>query len=55
MFNAAYESEWELMPRDVKRSIGLIIMRAQQPVSVNAGLFGSLCLPTFGMVIIVVH
>jgi hypothetical protein len=28
----------------------LIIMRAQRPVAVQAGLFGDLCLPTFGSV-----
>ena len=28
----------------------MIIMRSQQPVAIQAGLFGALCLPTFGTV-----
>ncbi|XP_069700525.1 odorant receptor 10-like [Periplaneta americana] len=45
---AAYGCEWQEHSRDVKTCIGMMIMRAQKPVGVQAGLFGDICLPTFG-------
>ncbi|KAJ4433947.1 hypothetical protein ANN_16266 [Periplaneta americana] len=48
VFYAAYGCEWQEHSRDVKTCIGMMIMRAQKPVGVQAGLFGDICLPTFG-------
>jgi len=47
LYQAAYDSEWHTTSNEAKQFVRLIIMRAQRPVSVQAGLFGDLCLPTF--------
>ncbi|XP_033611727.1 odorant receptor coreceptor-like [Cryptotermes secundus] len=43
---AAYDCDWQNNCNGAK-FICMIIMRAQRPVAVRAGLFGNLCLPTF--------
>ncbi|PNF40575.1 hypothetical protein B7P43_G06758 [Cryptotermes secundus] len=46
---AAYDCDWQNNCNGAK-FICMIIMRAQRPVAVRAGLFGNLCLPTFSSV-----
>ena len=50
LHQAAFDSDWQANSNEVKQLVRLIIMRAQRPVAVQAGLFGDLCLPTFGSV-----
>ncbi|PSN40045.1 Odorant receptor 54 [Blattella germanica] len=45
--NAVYDCEWYDQSNHFKKSITMIIMRAQKPVTIMAGQFGSLCLPLF--------
>ena len=47
---AAYDSDWQANSNEAKQLIRLIIMKAQRPVAVQAGLFGDLSLPTFSSV-----
>lgn len=47
---AAYACDWQNNCNGTKKLICMIIMRAQRPVAVRAGLFGDLCLPTFSTV-----
>jgi len=50
LHHAAYDSDWHTNSDEAKQLVRWIIMRAQRPVAVQAGLFGDLCLPTFGSV-----
>ncbi|GFG30155.1 hypothetical protein Cfor_07729, partial [Coptotermes formosanus] len=50
LHQAAYESDWQSNCNEAKHLICMIIAQAQRPVAVQAGLFGDLCLPTFGSV-----
>jgi hypothetical protein len=50
IYQAAYDSDWESNSNEAKQLISMFIMRAQRPVAVQSGLFGDLCLPTFGSV-----
>jgi hypothetical protein len=50
LHEAAYDSDWQANSNEAKQLVRLIIMRAQRPVAVQAGLFGDLCLPNFGSV-----
>ncbi|KDR14145.1 hypothetical protein L798_11783 [Zootermopsis nevadensis] len=47
VYQDAYESEWQDLSSGAKQFICMIIMRAQRPAAVRAGLFGDICLPTF--------
>ncbi|KAJ9600303.1 hypothetical protein L9F63_009379 [Diploptera punctata] len=46
----AYSSLWYIQTTSIKKSISMIIMRAQKPVVLNAGPFFSLSLETFGKI-----
>jgi hypothetical protein len=50
VYQAAYECEWEDHCKGVKQLVCMIIMRAQRPVAVRAGIFGELSLPTYSSV-----
>jgi hypothetical protein len=50
LYQDAFDSDWESNSNEAKQLIYMIIMRAQRPVAVQAGIFGDLCLPTFGSV-----
>jgi hypothetical protein len=50
VYQAAYDSNWQNHSKELKQLICMIIMRAQQPVAVQAGFFGDLCLPTYNSV-----
>ncbi|KAJ9573646.1 hypothetical protein L9F63_008987, partial [Diploptera punctata] len=47
VYNAIYSCEWYDQSDYFKRSLNMIIMRAQRPVAVRAGQFGALSLPIF--------
>ncbi|KAJ4451012.1 hypothetical protein ANN_02448, partial [Periplaneta americana] len=47
VYNAVYESEWYTQSERFKQCTRMIIMRAQKPVRITAGRFGTLSLPLF--------
>jgi hypothetical protein len=50
VYQDAYDSGWQDLCKEPKQFVCMIIMRAQRPVAVQAGLFGDICLPTFSSV-----
>ncbi|XP_021929942.1 odorant receptor coreceptor-like [Zootermopsis nevadensis] len=48
VYQKAYDCAWQDLFSGAKQFIPVIIMRAQRPAAVRAGLFGNICLPTFG-------
>jgi hypothetical protein len=50
MFDAVYESDWYNQSESYKFCTRMIIMRAQRPVKITAGRFGTLSLPLFASV-----
>jgi hypothetical protein len=50
VFNAAYDSDWYNQSGRYKYFTRMLIMRAQRPVRLTAGRFGTLSLPLFSSV-----
>jgi hypothetical protein len=50
VYNAVYDSDWYNQSERYKYYTRMMIMRAQRPVKLTAGRFGTLSLPLFASV-----
>ena len=54
MQQAAYGCSWYHRPTSFKRLLAIVIMRAQKPVRLHAGMFYDLSLTTFTQVTVLI-
>ena len=50
VYRAVYESDWYTQSEIFKKSAMMLIMRAQKPIKITAGRFGTVSLPMFAKV-----